>query len=168
MRQKIVGYPHSAQLYGLYRQGKEACSTYWVKVHRLFDDADITKEVDPYQAVMDILRQIPRTSLQAKFTADIMDADKKLGKLYAQHNYAGYIKVLLRNYDKLKTRVERLPEIISDYEKFRSETGKATTKRIRPDVVYRLEYDEMNKGRRNCVRHSTVNEHDEKVKIVNQ
>lgn len=106
MRRKIVKYPHSAQLYDLYQQGRKACSAYWVKIYRLFNDANTTKEVDPlhsenaelfretfkgmelfcddwYQSVMDILRQIPRTSLQAKFTADIADADKKISKLYA-------------------------------------------------------------------------------------
>lgn len=51
--------------------------------------------------------------------------------------------VLLRDYDKLKTRVGRLPEIISDYKKFRSEAGKTATKRTQPDTIYRLEYDEM-------------------------
>ncbi len=168
MNQKNVNepYDYSAQLYNLYGKGKEACSIFQVEIRRLTDSASPERDMlswsdedrkafentfkrldrlssEWYGAVMDILNQIPLISLRARFSANVKTTDGELRALYSQYHQTGCMKVLLRLYDTMKTRTERLPDILKAYEEFCRDTENAPKKRGRKAVIYRLTYDDM-------------------------
>lgn len=155
-----------AQLYDLYGKGKEACSIFQVEIRRLADSINPEKDVllwsdeerrafedafrrldqlssDWYGAVMDILNQIPLISLRAQFSADVKTTDGELRALYSQYHQTGCMKVLLRLYDTMKTRTERLPDLLKAYEEFCHNTENTPKKRGRKAAIYRLTYDDM-------------------------
>ncbi len=157
---------YSACLYDLYGKGKEACSIFRVEIHWLADSVDIGTNVSMwpdeargrledtfkrldllssewYEAVMDILNQIPLTNLRARFSMDAKATDGELRALYPQYAQNGCMKVLLRLYDALKTRTERMPAILESYEEFQRNADSVSRKRRRKAVLYRLTYDEM-------------------------
>lgn len=53
------------------------------------------------------------------------------------------MKVLLRLYDTMKIRTERLPDILKAYEEFCRDAESKPKKRGRKAVIYRLTYDDM-------------------------
>lgn len=157
---------YSARLYDLYSKGKEACSIFQVEIRRLADNInpekdmlswseeerrafeDTFKRLDQlssewYGSVMGILNQIPLISLRAQFSADVKTTDSELRALYSQYHQTGCMKVLLRLYDTMKIRTERLPDILRAYEEFCRDTENAPKKRGRKAVIYRLAYDDM-------------------------
>ena len=168
MNQKNVNEPddYLAQLYDLYGKGKEACSIFQVEIRRLVDSINPEKDMlswsdedrkafedtfkgldqlssDWYGAVMNILNQIPLISLRARFSANVKTTEGELRALYPQYLQASCMKVLLRLYDTMKTRVERLPDILKAYEEFCRDTEDTPKKRGRKAVIYRLTYDDM-------------------------
>ena len=98
---------------------------------------------DWYGSVMGILNQIPLISLRARFSAAVKTTEGELRALYPQYLQASCMKVLLRLYDTMKTRVERLPDILKAYEEFCRDTEDTPKKRGRKAVIYRLTYDDM-------------------------
>ncbi len=157
---------YSVQLYDLYRKGKEACSIFRVEIHRLVENIDADTDIfmwssemrqafentfkrldllssEWYESVMDILNQIPLTSLRARFSMDIKTTDGELRALYPQYAKIGCMKVLLRLYDALKTRTERMPDILKSYEEFQLSVNNTSKTRGRKAILYRLTYDEM-------------------------
>ncbi len=168
MNQKNVNEPddYLTQLYDLYGKGKEACSIFQVEIRRLVDSINPEKDMlswsdedrkafedtfkgldqlssDWYGAVMNILNQIPLISLRARFSANVKTTEGELRALYPQYLQASCMKVLLRLYDTMKTRVERLPDILKAYEEFCRDTEDTPKKRGRKAVIYRLTYDDM-------------------------
>lgn len=168
MNQKNVNesYDYSAQLYDLYGKGKEACSVFQVEIRHLADSINPEKDMlswsdeerrafedtfkrldrlssDWYGAAMNILNQIPLVSLRARFSADVKTTDGELLALYPQYLQTGYMKVLLRLYDTMRTRTERLPDILKAYEEFCRNTENTPKKRGRKAVIYCLTYDDM-------------------------
>lgn len=157
---------YSTRLYDLYGKGKEACSVFQVEICRLADSIDMEADMfmwpeevrrafedtfkrldllssEWYELVMNILNQIPLTSLRARFSMDVKTTDGELRALYPQYAKIGCMKVLLRLYDALKTRTERMPAILESYEEFQRNTNGASRKRGRKAALYRLTYDEM-------------------------
>ncbi len=157
---------YSAQLYDLYSKSKEACSIFQVEIRRLADSINPEKDVllwsdeerkmfedtfkrldrlssDWYGAVMNIFNRIPSVSLKARFSADVKTTDGELRALYPQYHQTGCMKILLRLYDTMKTRTERLPDILRAYEEFCRDTENAPKKRGRKSTIYRLTYDDM-------------------------
>lgn len=157
---------YSTQLYDLYSKGKEACSIFQVEIRQLADSIDIEtdmfmwpdgarrafedtfKRLDLlsskwYESVMDILNQIPLTSLRARFSMNVKTTDGELRALFPQYAKIGCMKVLLRLYDTLKTRTERMPAILESYEEFQPDSNNMPKKRGRKAALYRLAYDEM-------------------------
>ena len=148
---------YSVQLYDLYSKGKEACSIFQVEIRHLADSINSEKDMlswsdeeraledtfkrldrlssDWYGAAMNILNQIPLVSLKARFSADVKTTDGELRALYPQYLQTGYMKVLLRLYDTMKTRTERLPDILKAYEEFCHDTENAPKKRGRKAVI---------------------------------
>ena len=168
MNQKDVekSWNYSAQLYDLYGKGKEACSIFQVEKHRLAESIDTEADIftwsvetrqifedtfkrldslssEWYESVMNILNQIPLTNLKARFSMDVKATEGELRALYPQYAQIGYMRMLLRLYDTLKTRTERLPDILKSYEEFQHESDNASRKRGRRAILYRLAYDEM-------------------------
>jgi hypothetical protein len=168
VNQKNVNEPddYLTQLYDLYGKGKEACSIFQVEIRRLVDSINPEKDMlswsdedrkafedtfkgldqlssDWYGAVMNILNQIPLISLRARFSANVKTTEGELRALYPQYLQASCMKVLLRLYDTMKTRVERLPDILKAYEEFCRDTEDTPKKRGRKAVIYRLTYDDM-------------------------
>ena len=157
---------YSAQLYDLYSKGKEACSIFQVEIRHLADSINPEKDMlswpdeerrafedtfkrldrlssDWHGAVMNILNQIPSVSLRVRFSADVKTTEGELRALYPQYLQASCMKVLLRLYDTMKTRTERLPDILRAYEEFCRDTENAPKKRGRKSTIYRLTYDDM-------------------------
>ncbi len=168
MNQKNVdnSCDYSTRLYDLYRKGKEACSIFQVEIRRLADNIDMEADVfmwpdetrrafedtfkrldvlssEWYESVMDILNQIPLTSLRARFSMDVKTTNGELRALYPQYAKIGCMKVLSRLYDTLKTRTERMPAILESYEEFQRDSNNMPKKRKRKAALYRLAYDEM-------------------------
>lgn len=167
MNQKNVNESdYSVQLYDLYSKGKEACSIFQMEIRRLVDSINPEKDMlswsdeeqrafgdafrrldqlssDWYGSVMGILNQIPLISLRARFFANVKTTDGELRALYPQYHQTGYMKVLLRLYDTMKTRTERLPDILKAYEEFCRDAKNAPKKRGRKAIIYRLTYDDM-------------------------
>ena len=168
MNQKNVNEPddYLAQLYDLYGKGKEACSIFQVEIRRLVDSINPEKDMlswsdeerrafedafrrldqlssDWYGSVMGILNQIPLISLRARFSANVKTTEGELCALYPQYLQASCMKVLLRLYDTMKIRTERLPDILRAYEEFYRDTENAPKKRGRKSTIYRLTYDDM-------------------------
>ncbi len=157
---------YSARLYDLYGKGKEACSIFQVEIRRLVDSINPEKDMlswsdeerrafedafkrldqlssDWYGSVMNILNRIPLVSLRARFSADVKTTEGELRALYPQYLQVGCMKVLLRLYDTMKTRTERLPDILKVYEEFCRDTENMPKKRGRKATIYRLTYDDM-------------------------
>jgi len=168
VNQKNVNEPddYLAQLYDLYGKGKEACSIFQVEIRRLVDSINPEKDMlswsdeerrafedafrrldqlssDWYGSVMGILNQIPLISLRARFSANVKTTEGELCALYPQYLQASCMKVLLRLYDTMKIRTERLPDILRAYEEFCRDTENAPKKRGRKSTIYRLTYDDM-------------------------
>lgn len=157
---------YSTRLYDLYSKGKEACSIFQVEIRQLADSIDIETDMfmwpdearrafedtfkrldllssEWYESVMDILNQIPLTSLRARFSMDIKTTDGELRALYPQYAKIGCMKALLRLYDALKTRAERMPAILESYEESQRDSSNVSGRRGRRAALYRLTYDEM-------------------------
>lgn len=168
MNQKNVNgsYDYSVQLYDLYGKGKEVYSIFQVEIRRLTDSINPERDIlswpdedrkafedafkrlnrlssEWYESVMNILNQIPLISLRARFSMNVKTAEGELLALYPQYVQVGYMRVLLRLYDTLKARTERMPGILESYEEFQRNSDNTSRKREHRAALYRLTYDEM-------------------------